>query len=194
MTAKWNSRTWNLGDNYFPNIMGLSKEFKKSMDKLDNKGLIEKFASYLADKIDNFVKPTKEDFPKIITSGPGREYDANTRDKLRNGDTTYVIDWSTFVTPSTLPNETSIMGKMYAYSWTLDRLADVFNLNHKNSIKDTIVPLSIPLNGKDTMINVKIPKASKNAMYHSPHNGSFYNEDLNPYMIEKRDSIINSKK
>jgi len=65
--------------------MGLSKEFKKSMDKLDNKGLIEKFTSYLANKIDNFVRPTKENFFSFL--GGNNDPDPHSLDKLRPGDT-----------------------------------------------------------------------------------------------------------
>uniref|UniRef100_A0AAU6WNQ0 Uncharacterized protein n=2 Tax=Chryseobacterium TaxID=59732 RepID=A0AAU6WNQ0_9FLAO len=66
--------------------------------------------------------------------------------------------------------------------------------NPSKKPSDTIVPLSVPLDGKDSVINVKIPKASEKAMYYDPRNGSFYNQNFNPSMIEKRDSIMKSKK
>jgi len=59
---------------------------------------------------------------------------------------------------------------------------------------DTIVPISVPIDGRDSMINVKIPIASEKAMYYDPRNGSFYNQIHNPHMIEKRDSIMKYRK
>ncbi|MDQ0593719.1 RHS repeat-associated protein [Chryseobacterium ginsenosidimutans] len=94
-------------------------------------GAIKGFSSYLA----SLIGSTNEEFP-IITNPNGMartDFDASTHDKLRKGDKTFILDWGSFVVPSTFsaPGKNGNItwaGRFYAASWVADRMADAKNI------------------------------------------------------------------
>ncbi|AZA80207.1 RHS repeat-associated core domain-containing protein [Chryseobacterium sp. G0186] len=123
-----------------------------------------------------------------IFTGGANETDPNTMNKVLPGDKLETNNMFEYIlngfNRSRTPKEED---GLYQFGIDIQSL-NPFSSGGKNN--DTIVPLD----GKDSMINVKIPKASEKAMYYDPRNGSFYNQNFNPNMIEKRDSIMKSKK
>lgn len=134
----------------------------------------------------DIIGTTQETF-QIFTGG-ANETDPETMKKARPGDKLETNNMFEYIlngfNRARLPD-------LDQFAIDMQSIGYPFNFGKKNN--DTIVPLSVPINDKDTMINVKIPKATENAMYYNPNNGSFYDQILNPHMIEKRDSIIKSK-
>ncbi|WPO81970.1 hypothetical protein SD427_14510 [Chryseobacterium sp. JJR-5R] len=138
---------------------------------------------------------TQETF-QIFTGGVN-ETDPDTMKKVLPGDKIETNDMFatifSFYGRNTKLDHKNFMDAFIQFGLDVEGIGNPFGNSSKKST-DTIVPLSVPLDGKDRMINVKIPKASEKATYYDPRNGSFYNQNFNPNMIEKRDSIMKSKK
>jgi len=92
---------------------------------------------------------TAEEFPQIINNGglARTDFDASTHDKKYADDKTFNLDWGSFVVPSTFPANGSKgvptwAGRLYAGSWVVDRLADLFNI--ASSKDDYLLNVSVP--------------------------------------------------
>lgn len=86
------------------------------------------------------------------------------------------------------------MKKLLPNLLDVEGIGNLFGNYFSKKPNDTIVLISVPIDGKDSMINVKISIASEKAMYYDSRDRSFYNQIHNPHMIEKRDSIMKSRK
>jgi RHS repeat-associated protein len=123
-------------------IFSKFNEYMNNMNKEGGVyGMIRETSSYLA----NLISTTNEEFP-IITNPGGMartDFDASTHDKLRPGDRTFILDWGTFVAPGTFPapgksGNITWAGRFNAFSWAVDRMADIYNANKKKKEVDTV--------------------------------------------------------